>query len=785
MRFYLILLFISLLPTSVLFAQIRIVGKTMNTSGNNLHQVTVNLLTLPDSTRYSQTHSDENGHFSFHIDKEGSYVIKYSYVGFKPLLSRTIHAKKNDYIELIPAQLLEEIHTLDNFNVRAKRPALKQEIDRLVIDVEGSISAEGNNVLELLEKTPGVISDGKGNFSIQGRTGAKIKIDGRDIYISGNQLNNMLKGLQARDIARLELMSSPSAKEDAEGSAGAINIITKKNNRSGWGGDIFLRGGASREPQGSTGGGIHYKTQKINVFTNASWGFEEASASKTIERHFNNKNGSMINRQLQTESMHTKPAKYHSIHTGLLFQPDSNQTIEASLNWIKGNFVTTNDILNQLQQSPSAIFQNQANSKSRFDEGYNNLTFNINYLHKYNRDKHFLKANIDYAPHSNKYDNRVNTNFLNEQSPTKSGRHNIQNLTNTTYAARVDYSLPVSKEQHIELGWKASYLAIDNNTRNDTLTGATWQIDNKASNNFKYSQHVQASYFIYTGKINSFEYQVGLRGEFTAFKADQRTLDQVLKKNRFDLFPNAYTIYHINEFHFIRSSLSSRIERPGDHEVNIFRIYDDYFTYTEGNANLKPEKSNIIELGHGYKNKLFTTASISIGSDIIRYVTRQGESANQLFTRPENIGSFRNYSLGWMYNNQFTNYWSGSHYANVFHNDYSGEIDEQSLSTKGTNWNIHSKHNIQIKWGMQSEVTAYYNSGITTGARKNKQTYGVDIALEKKMFNEKATVKLAAHGIIRNAKTQYTSTFDNIIIYNTLRPDNRKVLLSLNYRFGD
>lgn len=784
MKFYLTLIVISLLPSSLLFAQISISGLTMDSAGKPLNDVTVSLLHLPDSSLHSQAGSDENGQFTLQTNQAGAYVIKYSYLGYNSMLGTSLKLKKQDNVQLAPVFMETSSQLISGLSVRGKRPALKQEVDRLIIDVEGSISAEGNNVMELLEKTPGIISDGKGNFSIQGRAGAKIKIDGRDVYVSGVQLSNMLKGMQARDIATFELMSSPSAKEDAEGSAGSINIITKKNKRAGFGGDVFLRGGYSREPQGSTGGGLHYKTDKINVFTNASTGFEESRESKIVERLFY-QDGLLASSQLQNGSVHTKPGKYHSVHTGMIFQPDTNQTLELSFNWIKGTFISVNNMNHQLQASPSAALEDQAKSVSHFDEGYNNLTFNMNYLRKYKHDKHFLKANIDYAPHSNKYDNSLSTALLNNSEQETSGRKNIQKLSNTTYAVRIDYSQPLAENHNIELGWKGSYLAIDNSTRNDTLATDSWMMDSRASNAFRYSQHVQAGYLIYSGKINAFEYQAGIRGEYTALKADQRTLNKVDKTDYFDWFPNAYALYHFNESNFLRAAFSSRIERPGDHEVNIFRTYDDHFTYTEGNADLKPEKSHIIELGHGYKSRLFTTASMGFGSDVIRYVTRAGESANQIFSRPENIGSFRNYSLGIMYSNQFTTWWSGSHYANAFHNSYKGEIAQQSLNAKGANWNMHSKHNLQLKWGMQSELTAYYNSGITTGAKKNDETYGLDLALEKKLFSDRALVKLAVNGLIRNARTLYTSTFDNLVVQNSIYPDSRKVLLSLNYRFGD
>lgn len=684
-----------------------------------------------------------------------------------------------------PVILQMVVQEIDAVEVSGRMPGIRQYVDKLVVDVEGTVLSEGNNLLELLEKTPGVLSDGKGNFSVQGRAGARVIIDGRDTYLSGEQLASLLRGMQAKDVAKLELMSNPSAREDAAGTAGIINIVTKRNKRTGFGGDVFVRGSQSRQSQGGTGGGVHYRVNRLDMYVNGSVGYERSADSSIIERTFYN-NGVLTGRQRQKEEKRLDPGRYHSLRTGASYTFDDGGILDASFHWMRGRFISTAD-MDMIMWDGTNVTTGRAQTNNRFNEMYNNLTFNVNYVNKYEGEDHFLKINLDYAPHTNDYDNVFQTQFFDRvgAGTGKTARTNVQDLSNTTYAGRLDYSRPLGDSGKLELGWKGTYFFIDNNVFNDTLRGDQWMRDYTTSNNFQYTQHIEALYFIYSGKVRKLEYQAGLRGEYTFIKAKQVTLDETNRQRYMDFFPNASASYHLNENHLLRTSFSSRIERPGDHDINAFRIYQDAYTYFEGNPYLKPEKSFVSEIGHGFKNRLFTTVSMSSGRDVINWVSRVGNLPTENLTRPENIGRYRNYSASVMYNNSFFSWWTASHYLNGFHNSYTGKIEEIKLDNKGSSWSANSKHTFHFNWGLRAEAAAYYNSGITTGARRSDRLYGMDLAAEKKVWNDRGMIKLAANGIIRNANPRYTSEYGDLILHHSAFPDNRKIIVSLSYRFGD
>jgi len=768
-----------------LVAQTKVSGKIFDKDGHSIKGATASLLRLPDSALIMQADAAKDGSFQLHATKNGDYVIRYSSVGYTTMNSKMYKLSGTDQT-IVPAFLQPSEHRMETVQVIGKQASVRQYADKMVVDVEGSVLAEGNNVLELLEKTPGLVSDGKGNFSIQGRAGANVRINGRDMYVSGEQLASILRGLQASEVSKLELISNPSAREDASGTAGIINIVTKRNTKVGFGGDAFVRAGQGRAFYGGFGGGLHYKVNGLDMYVQGNKSYDRSNSHNLTERSFFEQ-GNLTSFQRQQENKKLDDAAFHSVRAGAKYEFSDGGILDGSVHWMRGNYKPYASIEMDSWNYPENIQTERAVSNNHFDESFKNWTFNINYVNKYEGEDHFLKFNFDFAPHGNDYNNRFETekfNLLTDQK-TAIGRTNVQDLSNTTYSGRLDYSKPLTDSSKIELGWKGTYFFINNDVVNTLLDKGSWIRDHATSNRFQYTQHIEALYAIYSGKFKKIEYQAGLRGEYTFINANQVTLNKKNDQRYFDLFPSGSLLYHLNDKNTLRTSFSSRIERPGDHDINIFRIYEDAYSYNEGNPDLKPEKSYITEIGHGYKNKLFTTLGVSYGRDIINWIVRQGDQVGENLSRPENIGRYLNYSASIMYNQTLRTWWTASHYINTFYNNYSGEIGTINLDSKGSSWTANSRHTLQFKYGLRAEIAAYYRSGVTTGPSRTDKRYGLDLAAEKKMFGERCMIKLTANGLLRNANPQLVSEYGNLKVFYTDFPDNRKVLLSLSYRFGN
>jgi outer membrane receptor protein involved in Fe transport len=679
-----------------LVAQTKLSGKIFDKDGHPIKGATASLLHLADSSLIMQADAAKDGSFLLHAPKNGNYLIRYSSIGYTTTHSRAYSLAEAEHSAL-PIFLQPVEHLMETVHVVGKQASVRQYADKMVVDVEGSVLAEGNNVLELLEKTPGLVSDGKGNFSIQGRAGANVRINGRDMYVSGEQLASILRGLQASEVSKLELISNPSAREDAAGTAGIINIVTKRNAKAGFGGDAFIRAGQGRQFYGGLGGGLHYKVNGLDMYLQGNKSFDRSNSHNLTERSFFNQ-GNLTSFQRQHERKKLDDASFHSVRAGAKYEFSDGGVLDGSVHWMTGNYKPYASIEMDTWDYPANIQTAHAISNNRFDESFKNWTFNINYINKYEGEDHFLKFNFDFAPHGNDYNNRFETDQFNLQTNTQSstGRTNIQDLSNTTYSGRLDYSKPLTDSSKIELGWKGTYFFINNDVINTLLDNGKWIQDDATSNRFQYTQHIEALYAIYSGKYKRIEYQAGLRGEYTFINANQVTLNKKNDQRYFDLFPSGSFLYHLNEKNTLRTSFSSRIERPGDHDINVFRIYEDAYSYNEGNPDLKPEKSYITEIGHGYRNKLFTTLGISYGRDMINWIIRQGDKVGENLSKPENIGRYMNYSASVMYNQKLRTWWTASHYVNAFYNNYSGEIGNVNLDSKGSSWTANSRHTLQF-----------------------------------------------------------------------------------------
>ncbi|WP_177181198.1 outer membrane beta-barrel protein [Parapedobacter koreensis] len=762
---------------------LELTGRVMDAQHRPLPHAAVSLLRLPDSSAVVQTITNNNGTFDITFRGNGSYTLKIKHLGYKDYYSATLVTPATKHMGDIP--LAADITTLATVSITAKRPTVTQQIDRMTIDVGGSVLTEGNSVFELLERTPGVTVEGDGDFAIQGRRGAKVMIDGRATYLSGSQLALLLRGMQAHEVAKVELMASPSARQDAEGSGGIINIVTKNQSPSGIGGDMFTRGSHGREPQYALGGNIHARAGKWVAQLSGSYGRDENRSSAYDERTFFTEQAvGLITRQW--EASRTDPGRNYGLRAGIDYTADSTSSVGISFDWIKGRYQSYSDAFLHFL-APDETLQQQNTTQNHFDEGYNNLTFNAHYTKRFRDDGHTLNINVDYAPHGNDYDNGFHTNYHDATglpSGYPAARRNIQDLANTTYLGTIDYSRPLGANSKLEIGWKGTYLWINNLALNDTLQdGTRWVYDALTSNRFQYGQHVEAAYAIYHTSWKKLGIQMGIRGEYTGTEARQVTLESVVKQHYFDLFPNLFLSYPLSERHQLRLAYSRRIERPGDHDVNAFRIYADPFNYFEGNPFLAPSKTHALELGHSFANKWFTTLSFNRGSDVIMDITGKGEQSGQTFSRPENVGHFTNYGISMMYNSPFTAWWEGSHYANAFHNRYEGSFRGTVLDNASSSWAINSRHTFRYT-AWRAELIGYYRSGMASGAVRTAPNYGLDIGVDRSFWNKRANVKLSCTGLVRNAKPESRASFGSMETYSYSRPDNRRVTLSLTYQFG-
>jgi len=764
-------------------------GQIIGEDKQAIPYVNISLHQAKDGTLTKTIVADSTGHFIFGDTKAGRYYIKVKSIThqetFSPHFSLDEQLGGYDLGQIV---LLMNNAYLAEVLVQRKKQFIEQQRDKLVFNIENSMLADGNNGLELLNKLPGVTADDNGTLSIKGKSGASVMINGKLTYLSGDQLANLLRSTSSIDISKIELMSNPSAKQDAAGSAGIINIVLKKGIKQGWNGSISLNGGAGRGPHLGGSLNLNYRTEKLNVFAIYNQYHQNLEYFNSLTRYFYSDQSNLPESYTQQENKIQPKLRSNNFRAGIDYNIDSKQTLGVLINGGFGKYPkyepTTNSFRNfddnQLIWSSSTITEGK--------ERWRDMLYNINYTVKFNEKGHELKIDLDLVDHYSKMDQQLNTNYTKaDGTPLNqpSSRQGDIPSDNKVYVAKLDYTLPLAEGYKLETGWKASHVRTENDLHYDTLQNGQFVPDLTTSNHFVYKETIRAGYINLSKSWTKISAQVGLRGEHTRTSGNQITLNEQFEKSYFKLFPSAFLTYTLNEKNKLQTSYSYRVQRPSFWDLNPFRVYTDPFSYSEGNARLNPAYEHAFELGYTFSNKYIFTLNYASRTDVVNDILgRDLSNPNITYERPENIGSFKNFGVSFIAPTQLTSWWSATHFANIYQNKYEIPQDEGLISRKGNTLTLNSQNTFKLPKDWSIEMGGSYASGLTIGLSQIKSYGQLYTGIQKNILNKKASIKLVVNDIFRTNSRRYETVSSAIRLVGRSNPDSRTAILSFNYRFG-
>jgi outer membrane receptor protein involved in Fe transport len=733
------------------------------------------------------TFSDSLGVFVFTGLANGNYQLHISAMGFKAFHRSLIKLEEN--IDLGPLLLTEDATLLQGITVQAQKKLIEQTIDKTVLNIENSILAEGNTALELLQKAPGVKVDDDGKISLKGRPGVMVLINGKSTYLSPKELSTLLKGTNSNSIAKIEIMSNPSAKYDAAGNGGIINIQMKKNKAIGLNGTVSVNGGSSRNARYGSGMSLNYRNQNLNVYGSYDYGYRGETEYLDFTRRFYD-GGAIVEPASRTSYQDTKtnePLHTNNFRLGLDLELDSSNVLGMLINGNVGKYTHDSQTGNVFVDAKNAVLSRMlTNNYDR--QHWENLTYNLNYQHKFKKEGRLLSADADFA--SNKFTSKLNLNTTTlavqpgEKESMTSRRGYVPAVTDV-YLLKVDYEEPLGKTLKFESGLKSSFTSADNNLTYDILTNGTWQYDKNGSNHFKYKEQIHAGYINLNKEFKGFSVQAGLRAEYTRTVGHQLTIDSLQARNYLQLFPSIFLNKPLGENHQLQLAYSRRIERPDYSDLNPFRVFRDPLLFYQGNPFLKPELINALQLSHTFKGKYTTSISYNQTKDVMTWVNGQIDELNTTFEMPQNLSKLINYGLSFTASTNFFKWWSGTHFAEVFRNEYSGTTQTSTFNNQTTSFSINSQNSFKAGKGYQMELSAYYYSGSVYGISSYKSNYEVSVGAQKSLFKDRASLKLMINDIFQSNRYREQTVFQQINMYMNKRPDSRRAMLSFSYRFGN
>src|SRR5215217_3087645 len=404
-----ILFFVLFFASSMAVAQDpgKITGKAIDTAGTPLEYISIALL-HEDGKVIKGVLSDSAGRFSLATVPYGKYSLKISGVGYQPLTTSVFAVStEQQKIDLGLLKLKEDSKILTAVMVTAQKKLIDQGIDRTVINVENSILAEGNTALELLERAPGVKVDEEGQISLKGRPGVMVMINGKQTYLSPKELTMLLKGTNSTSISKIEIMSNPSAKFDAAGNGGIINIQMKKNTATGLNGTASVNGGAGRNARYGGGFSVNYRSSKVNTYGSYDYGYRgETEYLDFIRRFYDAGNLNRIPDRISYQHTSTnEPLHTHNFRVGLDYEIDAVNSIGILVNGNAGKYTHDSKTGNRLADAMGKTLSNMGTTN--YDQqSWKNLTYNLNFLHKFEKEGRELTADADFA--GNEFTSKLN-----------------------------------------------------------------------------------------------------------------------------------------------------------------------------------------------------------------------------------------------------------------------------------------------------------------------------------------------------------------------------------------
>jgi len=785
-------------------------GKLADAKNNPVSYATVTLL-RNDSTVVNGDLSKDDGSFNITGTGIGSFRLRIESIG---VITKTMNVEVTADApdkKLGKITLTQTDNTLKDVSITGEKPIMELKVDKKVFNVEKNTTTAGGSATDVLQNVPSVSVDADGNVALRGKTDVTILIDGKPSTLLGTDVTSALQSLPAASIESVEVITNPSAKYDAQGTSGIINIITKKDGRFGMNGNVSLGAGTNNKYNGNIG--LNARKGKWNVFLNSSFRYNSTYNNVTTDR--TDKDSTITHTIVGPDTFrHAALQSYHTYeHVPRLFDGSFN-TIGASFDPDKYNSITLTENVNIMQfgfkdtsnynvygypkDAGPSIYQQQR--YSNFSGQPTSLSSSLDYKHKFKKKDEELSVDATYAT----------TTFYRSQDYTtldtgKFVQHAPGFGVNNTLNVWADYTDPLfTKNGKLGLGFKSQFYWFKSNDRPTISTNNDAPVfDSTLLSIYNYTQQIHAAYVNWNDQLGKFSYQVGLRVEDAVYSGNGQTpRDTSLSNSFLSLFPSAFVSYQLGNQQSIYLNYSRRTNRPGFMQLLPFVDLSNPGTVNTGNPSLIPEFIHNIEFSYSKSdnkgNNFILSTYYSYTQNLTEKITRPidsaqaikyGVSRSNLFSQPINIASGTTYGLEGTGHVQILPIWDATLSANFFQNQLIIGNKDTSLTkylsnNSGFTWFGKVNTNIKLPKNFSFQINANYESPKVIAQGSLKETYWVDLALRKNLWKNKATIIVNCSDVF---KTHVFVTDYNLTAYtetiNRVR-ETRIGNINFTYRFG-
>lgn len=781
-----------LLSTFAAFAQSSsnsVKGRVLDAEKNTpVEFAGVMLLNPKDSLIVQGGMTDKEGNFGITDIPDGQYLVKTLILGYKDWFSAPISLNKNNRsIDLGTITLSKDAQVLQGAEIVYVRPLFEQKAGKTVMNVESHPSAAGDNVIELLRKMPGITVDNNDNVSIQGKSGALILIDDRDPHLSGDDLTNYLKNMPSSAVDQIEVIKHPSARYDASGTAGIINIVTKKDKNKGINGSVWAGVGYNKQVNANAGFNLNARIGKVGFTGSYYYMYYPNQSGKT--RDYTSIYQDVTTRQTVNENPEelwgSKGTwQSHGINFGMDYFIDKRNSMSLSYRGDLGLGNQKSNQYNRIYRNNELISSYLNNDIGKFNHG--NHQINFNYKHDFDTTGKTLYADITYSINNSLSDGYNNILYYSDNFITPMNEVVYHNLSDPNQmhvvAAKLDYEHPFNDKISMECGIKSSFTRnyiISDNFLNDSLMESM-------SNHFNYFENINAAYILGNFTVSpQVSLQAGLRAEQTNIRGELLNTGEVNKQHYIDVFPSFQIDYNLPKMNTLSFNYRSRINRPSYWELNPYINISDAYNISRGNPYLNPEYIHSISIEHSWMFMLFTTLSYNFtrgSSEDMLFIDKETQVKLEM---PENIGKSHSFSASVFTRIPIGKWWVMMYSVNynigraTF--DYSDKVVKKTVN----GLSLYTSQEFTFCKNYSIEVAAFWNpKSQTTFGTTDGRIY-VWGGFKAQFLKKKLTLRLGVNDIFNNGSWKFNNIYpDGSTSNGAYYWRSRSVSLNISYRFG-
>jgi len=774
-------------------------------TGQPLEYATLILQSLRNPDRVTGGITDALGKFNVQT-MPGKYNVRIEYISYITFIKEEQTYRTSTDLGTIKLGI--DVEQLEGVEVIGERTTVELRLDKKIYNVGSDLTVKGGSVTDVLDNVPSVTVDVEGNISLRGNESVRILINGKPSALSGLS-TEALQQLPAEAIEKVEVITNPSARYDAEGTAGILNIILKQSKTAGVNGSFSLNVGNPESYGGNLS--LNLRREKFNIFTNTSYRYRSGPGNALFEQENFNPDGSTASFQDEIRSYQRQNDGFNT-NIGFEYFIDSTSSITNSFVYRKssGDDTTDIDFFNFDAANNPTIERNRFTTEGEEDE---DIQYSVNYKKNFDKDGHELTMDYQYST-GNELENSIINEIIIGETTALPTEQTINDERQIRQLVQMDYVLPFGKDNksQFELGYRGTFNNFNTDFNFGILENGNLNSDPNFSNELNYKENVNSAYTQLGTKINKFNILGGLRMEASDIGVELVNTNEISNKEYVDWFPSLFLGYEFSEKEQLTISYSQRLRRPRSYFINPFPSRSSNTNLFQGNPNLDPTYTNAFDLGYLRRwDKLTfnTSAYYNKSTGVFQFITQErgdfveienpDDPANPVLVpvqvrTPINLATesrtgmefttsytpIRNWRLSWninLYQRQLR--------GDYTYTNFQDETITQNFDADNFTWFTRFSAKLPLPGKIDFQTNLFYRGPSENAQSKNKSILSTNMAFSKDIVKDKATLSLNISDLFNTRKRRSETRTDNVYTYSEFQWRQRSIRLSFLYRFNE